>query len=98
MVRRSPGDYGIDESSLEEIAGRRAGGERGDRASRSSRVSPARPPTSRCSTPGAAIYVGGAGGRSRRAASTGAREAIDSGAAADVLRKLIEMRDADRDG
>ena len=92
----SPGDYGIEESALEEIAG----GEPEENAATARAVLAGEPGAAAdvaVLNAGAAIYVGGraddlAGGIDR------AREAIDSGAAADVLRKLIGMRDADRDG
>lgn len=46
---------------------------------------------------GAAIYVGG-GADDLAAGVAAARDAIDSGAAADVLRRLVEMRGSGRDG
>jgi len=92
----SPGDYGIEESSLEEIAG----GEPEENAATARAIlagEPGPPADVAVLNAGAAIYVGG-GAADLAGGIEAAHEAIDSGAAAEVLRKLIEMRDADRDG
>lgn len=91
-----PGDYGIDESSLEEIAG----GEPEENAAVARAVLAGEPgPAADVAVlnAGAAIYVG-AGADNLAAGVEAAHEAIDSGAAAEVLRRLIDMNVADRAG
>ena len=92
----SPGDFGLEESSLEEITG----GEPEENAATARAIlagEPGPPADIAVLNAGAAIYVGG-GADDLAAGIEAAREAIDSGAAAEVLRKLIAMRNADRDG
>ena len=91
----SPGDFGLEESSLEEIAG----GEPEENAATARAIlagEPGPPADVAVLNAGAAIYVGG-GAEDLATGIEGAREAIDSGAAAEVLRKLIAMRNDDRD-
>jgi anthranilate phosphoribosyltransferase len=91
-----PGQFGIEESTLEEIAG----GEPEDNAAVARAILAGEPgPAADVAilNAGAAIYVG-AGAESLAAGVGAAREAIDSGAAAEVLRRLIDMNVADRDG
>jgi anthranilate phosphoribosyltransferase len=90
-----PGDYGLGESALEEFAG----GDPEENAATARAIlagEPGPPADIAILNAGAAIYVGGGAGDLPGGVEA-AREAIDSGAAADVLRKLIEMRDAGRD-
>lgn len=91
-----PGDFGIEEASLEEIAG----GEPADNAAVARAVLAGEPgPAADVAVlnAGAAIFVGG-GADSLSTGIEAAHDAIDSGAAADVVRRLIDMNDADRDG
>ncbi len=90
-----PGDYGLEESTLEEIPG--GDPEENAATARAILAGESGPPADvAILNAGAAIYVGG-GADDLAGGIDAAHEAIDSGAAADVLRKLIEMRDADRD-
>jgi len=91
-----PGDYGIDEHGLESIAG----GEPAENAATARAILAGEPgPAADVAllNAGAAIYVGGAAD-DLAAGVAAARDAIDSGAAAAVLRELVEMRRADQDG
>jgi len=91
-----PGELGIEESSLELIAG----GEPEENAAVARAVLAGEPgPAADVAVlnAGAAIYVGG-GADDLAAGVEAARDAIDSGAAADVLRRLIDMNASDRDG
>jgi len=91
-----PGELGIAEAPLETIAG----GEPEENAATARAVlagehSPAADIA--VLNAGAAIYVGGAAD-DLTAGVDAAREAIDSGAAATVLRELVAMRGAGQDG
>ncbi len=91
-----PGDYGIDEHGLDSIAG----GEPEENAATARAVLAGEPgPAADVAllNAGAAIYVGGAAD-DLAAGVAAARDAIDTGAAAAVLRDLVEMRRADQDG
>ncbi len=91
-----PGDFGISESPLEAIAG----GEPEENAATARAVLAGEDgPAADIAVlnAGAAIYVGGAAG-DLAAGVAAARESIDSGAAATVLRELVEMRGSGQHG
>jgi anthranilate phosphoribosyltransferase len=91
-----PSEYGLTEAPLEEIAG----GEPEENAATARAILAGnRSPAAEIAVlnAGAAIYVGGRA-RDLAAGVEAAREAIDSGAAAGVLDKLVEMGAADRNG
>ena len=90
-----PGDFGIDEAPLEAIAG----GEPADNAATARAILAGEPgPAADIAllNAGAAIYVGG-GADDLAGGIEAARAAIDSGAAAGVLRQLVAMRGSDQD-
>ncbi|HEU4804083.1 MAG TPA: anthranilate phosphoribosyltransferase [Solirubrobacterales bacterium] len=90
-----PGDYGIDEAPLEAIAG----GEPADNAATARAILAGEPgPAADIAllNAGAAIYVGGGAG-DLAGGIEAAHAAIDSGAAAGVLRRLVAMRGSDQD-
>ncbi len=91
-----PSEFGLEEAPLEEVAG----GEPEENAATARAILAGDPgPAADIAllNAGAAIYVGG--GTSDLATGVdAAREAIDSGAAAEVLRKLVDLRNRDRDG
>jgi len=91
-----PGEFGIEPAAIEAIAG----GEPAENAATARAVlaGEAGPAADvAVLNAGAAIYVGGAADE-LAAGVAAARDAIDSGAAADVLRQLVEMRGPGRDG
>jgi anthranilate phosphoribosyltransferase len=91
-----PAEYGLEEGELERIAGGRP--EENAATARAILAGEAGPAADiAVLNAGAAIYVGG-GAEDLAAGVEAAHEAIDSGAAAEVLEKLVEMRDAHRDG
>ena len=90
-----PGDFGIEEASLEAIAG----GDPGENADTARAILAGESgPAADIAllNAGAAIYVGGAAD-DLAAGVEAAHAAIDSGAAAGVLRDLVEMRRAGHD-
>jgi anthranilate phosphoribosyltransferase len=91
-----PSEFGLEEAPLEEIAG----GEPEENADTARAILAGDPgPAADIAllNAGAAIYVGG-GASDLASGVDAAREAIDSGAAAEVLRKLVELRNTNRDG
>ncbi|MEZ5156317.1 MAG: anthranilate phosphoribosyltransferase [Solirubrobacterales bacterium] len=91
-----PGDFGFEEAPLETIAG----GEPEENAATTRAVLAGEDgPAADISllNAGAAIYVGGGAGNLAGGIDA-AREAIDSGAAADVLRRLIDRDGRSHDG
>ena len=91
-----PGEFGLDEAPLEEIAG----GDPDDNAATARAILAGEAGPSAdvaLFNAGAAIYVGG-GADDLASGIDRARDAIDSGRAADVLRRLIDLRAVDRDG
>jgi len=91
-----PGEFGIEEAALETIAG----GEPEENAATARAIlagEPGPPADVAVLNAGAAIYVGG-GAADVAAGVAAARDAIDSGAAADVLRRLVELRGDGEDG
>jgi anthranilate phosphoribosyltransferase len=91
-----PAELGIDETGIEAIAG---GDPEDNAATARAILAGEQGPAADVAllNAGAAIYVGGGAG-DLAAGVEAAHAAIDSGAAATVLRELIEMRAADRDG
>ena len=91
-----PGELGIEAAGIEAIAG----GEPADNAATARAILAGEAgPTADIAVlnAGAAIYVGGVAD-DLAAGVAAARDAIDSGAAADVLRRLVEMRGSGRGG
>jgi anthranilate phosphoribosyltransferase len=91
-----PGDFGIEEVGIEAIAG----GEPADNAATARAILAGESgPAADIAVlnAGAAIYVGG-GAAEMSSGVAAARDAIDSGAAAEVLRRLVEMRGSRQDG